>query len=331
MTLSVLLGAGLALLWAIPAGQHGGEVYRHAIFWGQTANRMVSSFAHQRPAWWYGMMLPVFLFPWLFWPRLLGALWRDLRDQAKTTAPQFVLIWLAGGFLIFSAISGKQPHYLLPEMPAAALLISHAALRSRFTGRPWLPATLLFVIGGSVTYYAISLGYYPYFTALGPIPFWAGAGFLLAGGLSLMACRGDYPHLRWLAWANWVAMVWILLIVVKPLATLYDTQPLAQHIARYQESGREVGHAGKYHAQFQFSGRLTQPLTVLQEYALPDWLEQHQTAVALIYLPTRANITPYQPLYAQPFHTRLALIVDYHAAAALRQKHDSEVLEKEND
>ena len=27
---------------SIPAGIRGGEVYQHAIFWGQTANRMVN-------------------------------------------------------------------------------------------------------------------------------------------------------------------------------------------------------------------------------------------------------------------------------------------------
>src|SRR4029079_1551566 len=35
----VLLGAAIALAWALPAGYFGGETYRRAIFWGKTAGR----------------------------------------------------------------------------------------------------------------------------------------------------------------------------------------------------------------------------------------------------------------------------------------------------
>ena len=72
---AILLGAAIALAWAIPAGFAGGEAYRHAIFWGQTADRMVESFAHKRPLWWYLPLLPVLLMPWLLWP----GLWRATR------------------------------------------------------------------------------------------------------------------------------------------------------------------------------------------------------------------------------------------------------------
>ena len=49
---SVLVGAVIALAWALPAAQAGGEIYREAILWGQTANRMVQSFAHAHSPWW---------------------------------------------------------------------------------------------------------------------------------------------------------------------------------------------------------------------------------------------------------------------------------------
>ncbi len=49
VALALLGGAALILAWAIPAAWAGGEAYRNAIFWGQTANRMVESFAHRAP------------------------------------------------------------------------------------------------------------------------------------------------------------------------------------------------------------------------------------------------------------------------------------------
>ena len=50
---AILMGAAIALCWAIPAGIAGGEAYRNAIFLGQTSGRLVKSFAHQLPWWWY--------------------------------------------------------------------------------------------------------------------------------------------------------------------------------------------------------------------------------------------------------------------------------------
>ena len=40
LLLGVLLGAAIALAWALPAAWSGGEEYRRAIFWGQTAGRV---------------------------------------------------------------------------------------------------------------------------------------------------------------------------------------------------------------------------------------------------------------------------------------------------
>ena len=66
--ISFLVGVAILLCWAIPAGISGGAQYQHDIFWGQTANRMVNSFAHNRPQWWYLEMAPLLIFPWFFVP-----------------------------------------------------------------------------------------------------------------------------------------------------------------------------------------------------------------------------------------------------------------------
>jgi hypothetical protein len=67
---AILIGASLALAWAIPAGISGGEAYRNAIFLGQTSGRLVKSFAHQLPWYWYLERLPLLLLPWLFFKPL---------------------------------------------------------------------------------------------------------------------------------------------------------------------------------------------------------------------------------------------------------------------
>ncbi|MBK8864201.1 MAG: hypothetical protein IPN37_09385, partial [Betaproteobacteria bacterium] len=53
VALALLGGAALILVWAIPAAWAGGEAYRNAIFWARRPHRMVDSFAHRAPAWFY--------------------------------------------------------------------------------------------------------------------------------------------------------------------------------------------------------------------------------------------------------------------------------------
>ena len=130
----VLLGAGMALAWALPAGDAGGEAYKNAILWGQSAGRMVKSFAHQKPIWWYLAILPGLMLPWLIWPSLLRNLWRKFndwrisgrssgggRERIPDAGLRLTLVWSLSALVIFSFISGKQPHYLLPMFPAMAL------------------------------------------------------------------------------------------------------------------------------------------------------------------------------------------------------------------
>ena len=168
------MGAAIALAWAIPAGMRGGTVYQHAIFWGQTADRMVQSFAHRRPLWWYVPLLPVMLFPWLLWLPVWRGLNR-LRHCLGDTGVRFCLAWFLPTFVAFSFISGKQMHYLLPIFPAFALLVARGlpqAGDSRFDR--WLVAGAAFAIGVTLIYlphYAMSHHVAPWISA---IPVWVG-------------------------------------------------------------------------------------------------------------------------------------------------------------
>lgn len=312
----VLMGTALALAWAIPAGLSGGEEYRNAIFWGQTANRMVDSFAHQRPAWWYLASLPLFLFPWLFWPRLLLGLARFVRQESGDPGLRFALVWFLGGLIIFSFISGKQPHYLLPEFPAAALLIGHLLARTPPPGRPWAPALALLGLG--ILLGALGLGW---LEARGDLsvaaqwPAWAGAGFLGAG---LLALSGGTPHqrIRRLAWATLLAVLWLLVALIRPLTPAYNVAPLAREVARLQSLGHPVANAGNYHAQFQFAGRLTRPLEEIGVSTVGVWLARNPQGIVVVYLKRGQNASAYQPLFSHPYRTGTALLIDARSGPA---------------
>ena len=138
-------GTGLALLvtlavislWLVPALMRGGPDYREAILWGQTAGRITQSFAHAQPWWFYTVCLPAFLFPWFWMP----SLWKTARfEDWRETGLRLALVWSGSALVLFSFISGKQIYYLLPEMPALAL-IAGRLLRQPKT-RKWAPAIM---------------------------------------------------------------------------------------------------------------------------------------------------------------------------------------------
>jgi len=120
LLLTVAGGLAIALAWAVPAAQRGGTAYADAILLGQTAGRIAHSFAHARPWWAYLAYLPLLLLPWPALPSTWKALWKFRPADA---GDRFVLVWLLGTLLAFSLISAKQPHYILPEIAAAMLLI----------------------------------------------------------------------------------------------------------------------------------------------------------------------------------------------------------------
>jgi len=123
---ATLAGIAIALAWAIPAAMAGGPAYGRAIFIGQTAGRVVNSFAHRRPVWWYLPNLLWMLLPWAAWPLL----WRSLKaarlrqDLARDTGLRLCGVIVVPALVVFSLVSGKQVHYLLPEVPFVVLAIA---------------------------------------------------------------------------------------------------------------------------------------------------------------------------------------------------------------
>lgn len=326
LLLALLLGVALALVWAIPAGLHGGEAYRQAIFWGQTANRMVNSFAHKLPFWWYLATLPLFFFPWLAWPSLWRRLPAALKSGFYEPGVRFALVWAGAGLLIFSAISGKQPHYILPEAPALALLIAYVLTRSPPTGRPILPALGLFVLGSALAWQTLHAAPASNWSL---VPAWAGAGFVLAA-LTLLPRRSAAVTLRWLGGVMLASVTWLLLAVFTPMAPAYDMRPVAGELARLEAAGHAIAHEGKYHGQYHFAGRLEHPMPELASaHEIREWIADHPEGILTLYFPRDADLGALPHLYAQTYRSgQVALLRAGDALAALdRSRLDTDMSE----
>ena len=315
LLLAVLLGAAIALAWALPAGMAGGEAYRNAIFWGQTANRMVESFAHRRPFWWYLPLLPLLLFPWFAWP----AWWKALAHHRRAgldRGSRFCLAWMLPVFIAFCFISGKQPHYLVPLFPAFALLTARV-LAERADARVGLPALLAVVLGGVMILAAT--GQIPALRSqvVALPPAWPGAVLIALAGAVWMAGRRGVAPVPNLALLGAAFMALVQVDAMHSIEPKYDVKPMALAIKQVQDEGRPVANIATYHAQYQFLGRLERPLVEVTGASATQWLAAHPEGYAVVYLHGSSKVGAIPARYKQAYRGDNAVLVDARTAAKL--------------
>jgi len=306
--LAVATGAAVlpALLWAVPAALHGGSDYARAIFWGQTSRRMVDSFAHKAPWWWYLANLPLLLFPWFCWPRLWTAvrrLWGRERDHATV----FCTAWFGAILLAFTLISGKRLHYLLPALPALALLAARALAASRprpVTRMDAWPISLS--LAALALVFALAPGLQPRYhwpEWIAHLSLMPGAVLFLAAVAVVAWTRRLMPEARTLHLSAVMIIAFSLVqaTVASAARPYYDLRPVSRYLQGQQERGVPLASIGKYHDQFQFFGRLQQPLAVLAEQDVSAWARDHPEGLAIAYYADDLPEAPAQPLIRSPY------------------------------
>jgi 4-amino-4-deoxy-L-arabinose transferase-like glycosyltransferase len=322
--LALLFGAAIALAWAIPAGLSGGEAYRNAIFWGQTANRMVESFAHKRPIWWYLPMLPLLLFPWFVWPGLWRAL-AGLKRDGLDRGARFCIAWMLPVLIAFSLVSGKQLHYLIPVFPAFALLGARG-LVARPAPRVGLPVLLTALLGGVLVLAGAGV-FHTRLDELAALPrVWPGVLVGVAAlGAWMAVRRGSQPTVA-LALLSAVALSLTLISIQPAIEPLYDIKPMAQAIRKAQQQGTTVANLQGYHAQYQFLGRLEAPLVELGDDPAQqlDWLKVHPEAYAVVYFNDARVLNTMPALHQQLYRGGAVALVSAREALRLLGAEDGQ-------
>ena len=138
MLLRMRLISGLLLLFAIAAPwfvmvSRANPEFAHFFFIHEHVERFLTHEHNRVGAWWYFIpILAIGSLPWLtLLPQavLVAVAPKqhtdpDLRRQAR--ADRFLLLWAGFIFFFFSISGSKLPSYILPVMPALALLIARA-------------------------------------------------------------------------------------------------------------------------------------------------------------------------------------------------------------
>lgn len=317
--LSVLGGVIIGLCWAIPAGIYGGEEYQNAIFWGQTAGRMVKSFAHALPWWWYLAFIGPLLLPWVVWPTL----WRSARlngaSLLREAGIRFCILWFLPIFFAFSLISGKQFHYLLPIFPAFAFMLTRLIVSQQVVEGRWargLPAGLFIIFCSSVLI-APYLGIEKLPVWAEQLPtFWMLVPIVISVVVMFKPLKGTIAPALGLM-GMMISLVFAVHLVMAPyLSSEFDLRPLANQIKKWQDQGYDVGFVGKYHGTFQFLGRLENPIQELasnrsSKYIAP-WVKDHPRS-KIITLWKQAAPDHQAVNYVQNFRNNSFIVFDVEA------------------
>ncbi|HEV2844516.1 MAG TPA: glycosyltransferase family 39 protein [Thermoanaerobaculia bacterium] len=273
---AVAVGTAIALAWALPAARAGGPEYANAILFSQTEERMVNSFAHRRPWWWYLALLPVLLFPYSLWPPL----WRAMgRLRAADPGTRFCLAWALPALAALSAISGKQPHYLLPLLPAIALLCARLLDDPAPSLRRWqaLPASAALLLVAAV------IASSPFLVRDAEWSRWVERAWPVAGlvlGAATLACLVFFDRIfpRWSAAPSLLSILLVAGLYTGGSGAFrkaYDIRPMALYLAEAQRQGLPIAYVGPYHGELHFLGRLERPFEVIHPGAERLWLARH--------------------------------------------------------
>jgi 4-amino-4-deoxy-L-arabinose transferase-like glycosyltransferase len=145
----IVLYLAITLPWFIAVQLRNPEFFRVFILEHNLARFSQDLYHHRQPFWFYLPVLLLAMMPWtivlmmavaervrLIWSEGKGAL-----AGPEDSWPVFLLIWIVVPVLFFSASQSKLPGYILPAVPAGALLVTQylAARRSnndKDTARP---------------------------------------------------------------------------------------------------------------------------------------------------------------------------------------------------
>jgi 4-amino-4-deoxy-L-arabinose transferase-like glycosyltransferase len=281
---AIAAGVAVALFWAIPAAIAGGEDYRQAILFSQTAGRMLKSFAHDRPFYWYATLLPVLTLPWFFWLPT----WRGWKIKSFDSSTRFCLSVVLPAFFLLSCVSGKQIHYILPLLPLIALLIAHAVVTTaRQTQYDRIPLSVIFLV------LAIAFVVVPQLSLHGGdremlkfIPKWiAIVPFSAALFLYIFPSDSILKSIKIVSSSVLILTIFLHLTIADPLHEIYDQAVIGDNIKNAQDQNGQVAvFPGELSNQFQFAGRLKTPLIPQKTMGeLAEWSVANPQGFILIF------------------------------------------------
>jgi 4-amino-4-deoxy-L-arabinose transferase-like glycosyltransferase len=182
-----------------------------AAFQQHVLQRAVYGMHHIRPPWYYLEVLPGALSPWT--ALVPGALW--LAFRRRDTHDRFLLVWALFVVAFFSVFTEKRNLYILPAIPAFALLVTRLFDAVREVAPRWLNVPLALsgilgaVVGLALPFVGRKLDYVPWWITVamgsmllctGLAAAWAALRGRAVGSVLALGCGAGALYLALASW-----------------------------------------------------------------------------------------------------------------------------------
>jgi len=247
------LFTALCAPWFVRIAEANPE-FAHFFFVHEHFERFTSTVHHRPGPFWY--FVPILLIGLLPWTWLAGEAcvqaWRRRAPSGSFSPEVLLLAWVTTIFVFFSVSGSKLPAYVLPAVPAIALLAgAHMArLSERQIVRRVVPALLLagcmlFVVTQAVEVVHSAQAVFPLYE--GYSRWLEGASMLLVVTSTALALGKRLTALRVTGLALAVLLsVQLVVAGFESLSPLRSAYAVAQTIRPYLKAGTEVFSVGRY-------------------------------------------------------------------------------------
>ncbi|PPR78430.1 MAG: Undecaprenyl phosphate-alpha-4-amino-4-deoxy-L-arabinose arabinosyl transferase [Alphaproteobacteria bacterium MarineAlpha2_Bin1] len=308
---SLLIILFISLSWALYASKLGGDEFKSALLWSQSANRVISGMSHERSWWWYLSIFPVIFFPWIFMP----IIWKSFLTSKNYSDQgfRFCAFIIVSSFILLSIFADKQPHYLVPIIPIFGIFISYLSanyLHSKVSKINYIPLFIILIL-----YIAIfiilffndklfnidkQLNIHNIFL-ISLIPFISvSLIFIILLTKKILLIR----YIFFISIQNILFIIFIHLIFNIFLYDRYDLQKISNKINALKLNGDNVAYIGKYHGQFNFLGRLTDTIDVIDISTVSNWLDNDKNTYVIYNHREMPKSKETVPFFSQKFRGR---------------------------
>jgi 4-amino-4-deoxy-L-arabinose transferase-like glycosyltransferase len=285
----ILLFLAVALPWYVAVQLRNPEFFRVFILEHNLARFSQNVYHHRQPFWFYLPVLLLSLLPWTLWVILaiverVRLIWSEGKNAFATAEDSwqlFLLIWLLAPVVFFSASQSKLPGYILPAVPAGALLVSEylAARRTEETRISFPLAAAHGALCGLLVFGALMSASIQLNHRLVP-----GKGTYIAAAIAAVFALGTAAllsrnGLRGLRSATMLAIVLGVGAILRLAAPVIDATQSARPVAEsIQAFSREPVPVAIYH------------LNRVQEYGLEFYLNRSAQDYENGHVPTDAHV-----------------------------------------
>ncbi|MEE8482634.1 MAG: glycosyltransferase family 39 protein, partial [Acidiferrobacterales bacterium] len=125
MSTGLLVGLGLVGLWGlliVIQVEQGTAIALDHVIGALPAE--IGLFPKNQSTYSYLYFLPAALLPWIAWPLVYSRFWQ-IKTKPVALGVIFCLVWVVPILMVLSVLGPRQPQFLLPLLPAFALLIAN--------------------------------------------------------------------------------------------------------------------------------------------------------------------------------------------------------------